>query len=141
MTRTNGRVGRLNTAGSAAAEEGIHPEVFREAAVIQMTWPGAPTLYYGDEAGLTGWTDPDNRRTYPWGHEDTALIVTADHGGHGRGHGADIPEDMTIPVFVKAPGFAPGSTLENVNIKDLAPTIATLMGVAPAAEWEGKSLI
>ena len=73
--------------------------------------------------------------------EDTALIVTADHGGHGRGHGADIPEDMTIPVFVKAPGFAPGSTLENVNIKDLAPTIATLMGVAPAAEWEGKSLI
>ena len=73
--------------------------------------------------------------------EDTALIITADHGGHGRGHGADIPEDMTIPVFVKAPGFAPGSTLENVNIKDLAPTIATLMGVAPAAEWEGKSLI
>jgi alpha-glucosidase len=40
-----------------------------------MTWPGAPTIYYGDEAGLTGWTDPDNRRTYPWGHEDTSLIA------------------------------------------------------------------
>jgi alpha-glucosidase len=39
-----------------------------------MTWPGAPTLYYGDEAGLVGWTDPDNRRTYPWGHEDQGLI-------------------------------------------------------------------
>ena len=74
MTRTNGRIGRLHTVGGAAADEGIHPEVFREAVVIQMTWPGAPTLYYGDEAGLTGWTDPDNRRTYPWGHEDTALI-------------------------------------------------------------------
>lgn len=75
MTRTNGRVGRLNTAGSAAADQDIHPEVFREAVVIQMTWPGAPTLYYGDEAGLTGWTDPDNRRTYPWGHEDKNLIA------------------------------------------------------------------
>ena len=74
MTRTNGRPGRLYSVGSAAADQGIHPEVFREAAVIQMTWPGAPTLYYGDEAGLTGWTDPDNRRTYPWGQEDQALI-------------------------------------------------------------------
>lgn len=74
MTRTNGRVGRLHYAGSAAASEGIRPEVFREAAVIQMTWPGAPTIYYGDEAGLAGWTDPDNRRTYPWGREDEALI-------------------------------------------------------------------
>jgi alpha-glucosidase len=39
-----------------------------------MTWPGSPTIYYGDEAGLVGWTDPDCRRTYPWDHEDTDLI-------------------------------------------------------------------
>ena len=74
MTRTNGRTGRIHTVGSAAADEGIRPGVFREAAVIQMTWPGAPTIYYGDEAGLTGWTDPDNRRTYPWEHEDQEMI-------------------------------------------------------------------
>ena len=74
MTRTNGRIGRLNTVGGEAAGWDIHPEVFREAAVIQMTWPGAPTIYYGDEAGLTGWTDPDNRRTYPWEHEDQEMI-------------------------------------------------------------------
>ena len=42
--------------------------------MIQMTWPGAPTLYYGDEAGQVGFTDPDNRRTYPWGQEDQELI-------------------------------------------------------------------
>ena len=42
--------------------------------MVQMTWPGAPTLYYGDEAGLCGFTDPDNRRTYPWGKEDKMLI-------------------------------------------------------------------
>jgi len=41
---------------------------------VQMTWPGAPTIYYGDEAGLVGWTDPDCRRTYPWGAEDEGLI-------------------------------------------------------------------
>lgn len=39
-----------------------------------MTWPGAPTVYYADEAGQVGWTDPDDRRTYPWGHEDRSLI-------------------------------------------------------------------
>lgn len=47
----------------------------REAVVMQMTWPGAPTVYYGDEAGVCGFTDPDNRRTYPWGHEDQELIA------------------------------------------------------------------
>ena len=46
----------------------------REAVAIQMTWPGAPTVYYGDEAGLCGFTDPDNRRTYPWGREDYQMI-------------------------------------------------------------------
>ena len=39
-----------------------------------MTWAGAPTIYYGDEAGVCGFTDPDNRRTYPWGNEDHDLI-------------------------------------------------------------------
>ena len=39
-----------------------------------MTWPGAPTIYYGDEAGVVGFTDPDNRRTYPWGSADYELI-------------------------------------------------------------------
>ena len=74
LTRTTGRAGRLRDAGSAAASEGIQPAVYREAALIQMTWPGAPTIYYGDEAGLVGFTDPDNRRPYPWGHEDQDLI-------------------------------------------------------------------
>ena len=75
LTRTNRRVGRLQSLGAAAAGEGVNPAVMREAVVIQMTWPGAPTIYYGDEAGLVGWTDPDNRRCYPWGHEDKGLIA------------------------------------------------------------------
>ena len=47
------------------------------AAFIQMTYPGAPTIYYGDEVGVTGGDDPYNRGTYPWadegGQPDTAL--------------------------------------------------------------------
>ncbi len=46
----------------------------REAVAIQMTWVGAPTIYYGDEAGVCGFTDPDNRRTYPWGNENQELL-------------------------------------------------------------------
>lgn len=74
LTRTNHKVGRTDSAGPQAAEQGINKAVFREAVVIQMTWVGAPTIYYGDEAGVCGFTDPDSRRTYPWGHEDKELI-------------------------------------------------------------------
>lgn len=74
LTRTNHMVGRTNTLGPEAAEAGVNKAVLREAVVIQMTWPGAPTIYYGDEAGVCGFTDPDNRRTYPWGKEDKELI-------------------------------------------------------------------
>lgn len=74
LTRTNGRVGRVQTAGPESASEGIKKGVFKEAVIMQMTWPGAPTIYYGDEAGVCGWTDPDNRRSYPWGKEDKELI-------------------------------------------------------------------
>lgn len=75
LTRTNKKVGRISTLGPEAANEGVNKAVFREAITIQMTWPGAPTIYYGDEAGLCGFTDPDNRRTYPWGREDKELIA------------------------------------------------------------------
>lgn len=74
LTRTSGKVGRVDQLGGEAAGEGIRPEIMREAVVMQMTWPGAPTLYYGDEAGVCGFTDPDNRRTYPWGHEDVQML-------------------------------------------------------------------
>ena len=74
LTRTNRTVGRTDSRGPKAAEMNVNKAVLKEAVMVQMSWPGAPTIYYGDEAGLCGWTDPDNRRTYPWGHEDTELI-------------------------------------------------------------------
>ena len=75
LTRTGHKSGRLGPLAAAAAGEGIDKAAFRAAALFQMTWTGMPTLYYGDEAGLCGFTDPDNRRTFPWGYEDEELTA------------------------------------------------------------------
>lgn len=74
LTRTNRVVGRLNTKGSEAAGYGVSQGIYKEAAVVQMTWPGAPTIYYGDEIGMVGWTDPDSRRPFLWGRENWELV-------------------------------------------------------------------
>lgn len=49
-------------------------EMVKLAVATQMTFEGIPYIYYGDEAGLSGGVDPDNRRTYPWKNEDEDMI-------------------------------------------------------------------
>ena len=71
--------------------------------------------------------------------EDYTLIVCADHGGHGRGHGTDMPEDMTIPVVFYGKAFEAGKVLDGVSIKDISVTIAKLLDVTPPREWEGRA--
>ena len=44
-------------------------------SLIQMTFPGVPCIYYGDEVGLQGYKDPLNRKTYPWGEENQELLA------------------------------------------------------------------
>ncbi len=73
--------------------------------------------------------------------DDYTVIITADHGGHDRAHGTDLPEDMTIPMFFIGPDFAPGKQLSGIGLLDIAPTIAQILGVPGAREWEGKSLV
>ena len=100
-------------------------------------------LGYTDAAGHKhGWMSEEyvNALENSW-RNDYTVIITADHGGHDRTHGTELPEDMTIPVIILGKGFERGNTLENVNIKDLAPTLARLLDVEPDDEWEGKSLI
>ena len=41
-------------------------QLLKLADIVQFTVPGAPTIYYGDEVGMTGSDDPDDRRTFPW---------------------------------------------------------------------------
>ena len=49
------------------AERQLGLKRLRLAALVLFTFPGAPTVYYGDEAGMEGWEDPFNRAGYPWG--------------------------------------------------------------------------
>ena len=49
-------------------------DMVKLAVLAQMTFEGVPYIYYGDEAGLEGEKDPDNRRTYPWKNEDNEMI-------------------------------------------------------------------
>lgn len=73
--------------------------------------------------------------------DEYTVIITADHGGHERSHGSDLPEDMTIPMFFIGKQFTPGKCLKNVSMLDLAPTIAAIMQIPAAPEWEGRSLL
>ena len=74
LTRTSQKVGRSDTLMPSSADTGNRKYIMRQAVMMQFTWPGAPTIYYGDEAGVCGFTDPDNRRTYPWGKEDMEML-------------------------------------------------------------------
>lgn len=70
------------------------------------------------------------------------LIVLADHGGHDRSHGSDMPEDMTIPLIFCGGDYTKNRVLEQpVSILDVAPTITALLGAQPAREWEGSPIL
>ena len=69
------------------------------AAVIQYTLPGVPSLYYGDEAGMQGYSDPFCRATYPWGNEDTELLEFYRQLGLARNQSEAFKEGDYIPIM------------------------------------------
>ena len=73
--------------------------------------------------------------------DEYSVIIMADHGGHDRCHGTDMPEDMTIPLFFCGKEFTPGELNDELSLLDIAPTIVKIMGLEPDREWEGRSLI
>ena len=73
--------------------------------------------------------------------DEYTVIVTADHGGHDRTHGTELAEDTTIPMFYFGKQFEAGKRFSGGSILDIAPTIAKIMDVAPADEWEGVPVI
>ena len=64
---------------STPQQVALAKQKLRLAVFFQMTYPGSPAIYYGDEVGMTGGDDPYNRGTYPWadlgGHPDDALLA------------------------------------------------------------------
>jgi glycosidase len=73
---------RRETSRDWRAEHRLSPEprerataLLKLAAVVLYAFPGSPTVYYGDEAGMEGFEDPFNRRPFPWGKEDGGLVA------------------------------------------------------------------
>ena len=85
------------------------PRRLHAATIFQMTMPGAPGIYYGDEVGMTGGDDPGSRGTFPWEDEDTwdrrLLAITAELGMLRRHHPALRLGDWT-PLWWEGDGFA-----------------------------------
>lgn len=122
---------------------------------IQKESPDFLFLYLGavDEVGHRfGWMGSEYMQTVshssacirrlkeslPEGYQ---LIITADHGGHERSHGTTLTEDMVIPLLLCGSAFPKDHPLETANIKDIAPTVTALLGLEPAREWVGHSLL
>lgn len=59
-----------------AANLAVGTQKEKIAVTVQFTMPGTPSIYYGDEIGLTGDNDPDNRRPFPWDGGDESLLTT-----------------------------------------------------------------
>jgi phosphopentomutase len=74
--------------------------------------------------------------------EGANVIVTSDHGGHGKSHGTDMPEDILTPIVMWGPDVpAMGQLERQARITDIAPTILDLFGVPTPEEWIGASLL
>lgn len=69
--------------------------------------------------------------------DETLIIVTADHGGHGTSHGSSMPEDMNIPWIASGPGIRPGPLTTTVHTMDTAATAAFALNLEPPVDWDG----
>jgi arylsulfatase A-like enzyme len=79
--------------------------------------------------------------TAAFGPDGFTMIVTADHGGHGRDHGSDDPRDVTIPWIAWGAGVKPGQIQSPVRTMDTASTALWLLGVDEPSPWAGQPII
>jgi predicted AlkP superfamily pyrophosphatase or phosphodiesterase len=71
----------------------------------------------------------------------TLIIVTADHGGHGRTHGTALPEDMVIPWIVFGSQVKRDYQIEpRVRVYDTAATALYALGLPIPESWDGKPI-
>jgi predicted AlkP superfamily pyrophosphatase or phosphodiesterase len=73
-----------------------------------------------------------------FGAGNYTVIVTADHGGHGRDHGSADPRDTTIPWIAWGKGVQPGAQLPAIRTMDTAATAMWMLGITTPADWVGK---
>ena len=75
-------------------------------ALLLYTFPGSPTVYYGDEAGMEGYEDPLNRRAFPWGQEDEGLLRWYRRLGQLRGGRLSLQRGDICYLYADGSGLA-----------------------------------
>jgi predicted AlkP superfamily pyrophosphatase or phosphodiesterase len=75
-----------------------------------------------------------------YGAGNYTVIVSADHGGHGRDHGTDDPRDLTIPWIAWGKGVSAGATPTGVRTTDTAATVLWLLGLPGPETWIGTAV-
>ena len=107
------------------------------AALVLFTFPGSPTVYYGDELGLEGWEDPFNRSTYPREGGDRDLLARFTLLGRLRQENPALQKGTIRYLYTSGPLLAfaretADQTLVTVTNAGDQPTRLTLA-------WEGAS--
>jgi predicted AlkP superfamily pyrophosphatase or phosphodiesterase len=148
-------------AGTEEIEKSVNPSqaVAKSAAdYIVEKMPQLCFIHFADpdSAGhKSGWGSPEQKEAFKVSDqalgqivkaiadagltESSVIIISADHGGHDKGHGENIPEDMTIPWIVSGHGVKKGFTInEPVTTYDTAATALWLLGIPLPAEFDGK---
>lgn len=71
----------------------------------------------------------------------TVVLLTADHGGRGKGHGGESMQELEIPWILAGPGVRPGELRMPVNTFDTAPTLAYVLGLKAPPCWTGRPVV
>ncbi len=90
----------------------------RLGALVQFTWVGAPSVYYGEELGMTGQADPDNRRGMDWSRATPGNRTLRWYRALGALRGATpaLQSGDPIPLASTADAVAYGRTLGTTHV-------------------------
>lgn len=110
----------------------------RLGAMILFAFPGSPTVYYGDEAGMEGFEDPFNRRTFPWGHEDADL--TAWFAALGAARKSSAPLRRGKLRYVRAEGRVLAFVRTAAEETVLCAVNAGEENVSVSLPWDGPAV-
>ncbi len=124
-----------------------HKERVIFAAALQMAYPGAPMIYYGDEAGIDGSYAEDGRRPYPWGHEDLELLDFYRTAANARRHSPALSKgDVTTAWIDDLGGYGFVRSYEGERVLALfnngsRPLMAAIPVGAEIEEGESPDLL
>ena len=117
------------------AERAKGTALVKLAALILFTFPGSPTVYYGDEAGMEGFEDPFNRCCYPWGNEDLEMKAWFAHLGCLRGERKELQKGAIEYIHADGPLLTYVRKLDEQ--KSVTVVNAGSRAITVSIPWEG----